>query len=272
LLDLVDVTHGDIETHRRARAYDSGVGFIDGYVKSPFAGIAPWILLSVLSGPGRFEEAASAALGLSLLTLWVGWRRAIPVHLLEVFGVAFFVVMAGLGLVASDGMIQWLESWAGEVSNVALAAFAIVTLAIRRPFTIAYAKDTTPEEYWGTAQFRKVNYAISAVWAAAFTVSAISGALGGIVLHGSADFWTGWILPIGAMLFAVEFTEFYPDYAGADEPESPRRLLDWLPPFVLVVGIVGWVSESTSAAVGITLIVIGMAGSALTRKTKRIKT
>jgi hypothetical protein len=271
LLDLVDVTHGDIETHRQARAYDSGVGFIDGYVKSPFAGIAPWILLSVLSGPGRFEEAASAALGLSLLTLWVGWRRAIPVHLLEVFGVAFFFVMAGLGLVASDGMIQWLESWAGEVSNAALAAFAIVTLLIRRPFTVAYAKDTTPEEYWETAHFREVNYAISAVWAAAFTFSAIVGAIGGIVAHGSADFWTGWILPIGAMLFAVEFTEFYPDYAGADEPESPRRLLDWLPPFVLVAGIVGWVSESTSATVGITLIVVGIAGSALTRKTQRVK-
>ncbi|BBY49934.1 hypothetical protein MARA_34020 [Mycolicibacterium arabiense] len=248
------------------------MGFIDGYVKSPFAGIAPWILLSVLSGPGRFEEAASAALGLSLLTLWVGWRRAIPVHLLEVFGVAFFGVMAGLGLVASDGMIQWLESWAGEVSNVALAGFAIITLLIKRPFTVAYAKDTTPEEYWDTAQFLKVNYAISAVWAAAFTFSAIVGAIGGIVLHGEADFWTGWILPIGAMLFAVEFTEFYPDYAGADEPESRLRLLDWLPPFVLVVGIVGWVSESTSAAVGITLIVVGIAGSALMGKTRRVKT
>lgn len=48
---------------------------IDGYVRSPFAGLAPWILMAVVAGPGRFEEAASAALGLALLTLWVGRRR-----------------------------------------------------------------------------------------------------------------------------------------------------------------------------------------------------
>jgi hypothetical protein len=31
------------------------MGFVDGYVKSPLAGIAPWVLLSIVSGPGRFE-------------------------------------------------------------------------------------------------------------------------------------------------------------------------------------------------------------------------
>lgn len=45
------------------------MSFIDDYVKTPLSGIAPWVLLAVVSGPGRFEEAASAALGLTLLTL-----------------------------------------------------------------------------------------------------------------------------------------------------------------------------------------------------------
>jgi hypothetical protein len=258
------------------------VGFIDGYVKSPLAGIAPWVLLSIISGPGRFEEAASAALGLTLLTLWVGWRRGVPVHLLEMFGAVFFLVMAILGLAASDGVIRWLESWAGEVSNIALASFAIVTLLIRRPFTLAYAKDTTPEEHWESPLFMRINYAISAVWAAAFTFSAIIGAIGGTVLSGSNDFWTGWILPIAGILFAVEFTEFYPDYAGAkfsqsigeaaDPPESLARLVDWLPPFILVTGIVGWVSDAIPDLLGITLIVVGVVGSALLRKTQKVKT
>jgi hypothetical protein len=282
LLDLVDVTHRDIATHDPASAYTSGVGFIDGYVKSPLAGIAPWVLLSILSGPGRFEEAASAALGLTLLTLWVGWRRGVPVHLLEVFGAVFFGVLAILGLAASDGVITWLETWAGEVSNVALASFAIVTLLLRRPFTLAYAKDSTPEEYWESPLFMRINYAISAVWAGAFTFSAIIGAIGGVVLHDGADFWTGWILPIAAILFAVEFTEFYPDYAGArfsqsvgeptDPPESLARLLDWVSPFILVTGIVGWVSDAIPTALGITLIVVGIAGSTVVRTTQKVKT
>src|SRR6476619_7037405 len=111
------------------------MSFIDGYVKTPLAGIAPWVLMGVVSGPGRFEEAASAALGLALLTLWVGSRRGVPVHLLEGFTVAFFGVLSVLGLVAPDSTIHWLQLWAGELSNIALAVFAIVTLLVRKPFT-----------------------------------------------------------------------------------------------------------------------------------------
>jgi hypothetical protein len=128
----------------------------------------------------------------------------------------------------------------------------------------------------------RINYAISAVWAGAFTFSAIIGALGGTVLRADNDFWMGWILPLAAILFAVEFTEFYPDYAGAkfsqsigeaaDPPESLARLLDWLPPFILVTGIVGWVSDTTPAALGIAMILVGIAGSALLRKTQKVKT
>jgi hypothetical protein len=258
------------------------MGFIDGYVKSPFAGIAPWILLSVVSGPGRFEEAASAALGLALLTLWVGWRRGVPVHMLEVFGAVFFAVLSVLGLVAPDDVIRWLESWAGTLSNIALGAFAIVTLLIRRPFTMAYAKDTTPSEYWDSPLFRKINYAISGVWAAAFTFSAIVGAVGHAVLHHGDVFWTGWILPLAGTLFAVQFTEFYPDYASAkfaqsagettEPPASLIRLIDWLPPFILVTGIVGWVSDAIPDAVGIALVAVGAAGSVALRKTQGAKT
>jgi hypothetical protein len=258
------------------------MGFIDGYVKSPFAGIAPWILMSILSGPGRFEEAASAALGLTLLTLWVGSRRGVPVHMLEVFSAVFFAVLSVLGLLAPEDVIGWLELWAGELSSIALAAFAIITLLIRRPFTMAYAKDTTPSEYWDTPLFRKINYAISGVWAAAFLFSAIVGAVGDAVLHDGDGFWTAWILPLAGTLFAVQFTEFYPDYASAtfaqsigeagDPPASLIRLIDWLPPFILVTGIVGWVSDAVPTLLGITQIADGAAGSVALRKTQAAKT
>jgi hypothetical protein len=239
--------------------------FIDGYVKSPFAGIAPWVLMGVVSGPGRFEEAASAALGLALLTLWVGSRRGVPVHLLEVFTVVYFGVLAVLGLVASAATIDWLELWAGELSNIALAAFAITTLLIRKPFTLAYAKDTTPQEHWDSPLFLRINYVISAVWAGAFLFSAVVGAYGDAILKDNDNFWTAWILPLAAIIFAGSFTEFYPDRATG-ESKSWARIFDWLPPFVLVTGIVGWVSDAVPDAVGIGLIVVGVIGSAAMRR------
>jgi hypothetical protein len=239
--------------------------FIDGYVKSPFAGIAPWVLMGVVSGPGRFEEAAAAALGLALLTLWVGSRRGVPIHLLEVFTVAYFGVLAVFGLVASDATIDWLALWAGELSNIALAAFALVTLLIRKPFTLAYAKDTTPREHWDDPLFLRINYMISAVWAGAFVVSAIAGAYGDAALRDNDNFWTAWIVPLAAIIFAGAFTEFYPDLATG-EAKSWARIFDWLPPFVLVAGIVGWVSDAVPDGVGIGLIVVGIVGSAAMRR------
>lgn len=246
---------------------------VDAFVKSPFAGIAPWILMALVAGPGRFEEAAAAALGLTLLTLWVGRRRGVPVHLLEAFTAVFFGVLAAIGLIVPPDGLDWLQRWAGEISNIALAVFAIVTLLIGRPFTLPYARDTTPPEHWESPLFLRINQRISAVWACAFTVSAVAGAIGGLLLGDADNFWTAWIVPIGAIIFAVSFTEFYPDRAtarAAPEPGQPvpplLAVVDWLPPFVLVTGIAGLVSDSVSAPVGIGCIIAGAVGSTVVRR------
>ena len=47
-----------------------------------------------------------AALGLTLLFLWVGSRRGISIHSLEVFGVTFFAILAVVGLTATAGTLR----------------------------------------------------------------------------------------------------------------------------------------------------------------------
>jgi hypothetical protein len=107
------------------------------------------------------------------------------------------------------------------------------------------------------------------------------GAVGDAVLHDSGGFWTAWILPLAATLFAVQFTEFYPDYAsakfarsageGGDPPASLVRLVEWLPPFILVTGIVGWVSDALPDALGVALIAVGALGAVGLRKVDAAK-
>ncbi|MDY6998729.1 MAG: hypothetical protein SW019_19205 [Actinomycetota bacterium] len=247
--------------------------FIDAYVRSPFAGLAPWILMAVVNGPGRFEEAASAGLALAVLTLWVGRRRGVPVHLIEAFTTLYFAALAVLGAAASPAVISWLELWAGELSNVALAVFVVVTVAIRRPFTLAYAKDTTPQEHWDAPLFLRINYVISAFWGGAFVVSALAGGYGDLVLADNDNFWTAWIIPIGMLVWAVSFTEFYPDYAtakalreageSAEPVPSLLGVFDWFPPFLTVIGIVALVSDALPVTSSVVLITVGAAGWAL---------
>lgn len=249
---------------------------VDAVLRSPLAGLSPWILLSLLSGPGRFEESAAAALGLSLLILAANHRRGGTLKLLELFDVLFFGILAAIGLFASANTIEWFELWGGELTNIALVVFAFGSILLRNPFTMQYAKESTPEEYWTTSLFLRINYVITAVWALAFTWSAIVGLIGDAVLGDSGNFWTGWILQLAGTFFAISFTEWYPSYARSkagqalgfpvEAPESIARLFDFVPVFVAVTGMAGLVTDSTPVALGVGLIVVGAAGYVAMRR------
>ncbi len=95
------------------------------------------------------------------------------------------------------------------------------------------------------------------------------------MLHDAGNFWTGWILQLAALFCAVSFTEFYPDYATAKfdlangEPAqvpSIVRILDWLPTFVIVTGIVGMVTDSIDSGLGVALIVVGSVAAGVLAK------
>lgn len=250
-------------------------GVLDGFLKSPFAGIAPWALLSILSAPGRFEIAVASALGFSVLVMLVGLARGIKVHSLEVFGAVFFAAVGLAGLFATDNVIRFLEMWSGELTNLSLAAFTWLTVLIGRPFTIAYAKDTTPQEHWSSPLFKRINTVISAVWAGAFTFAAGVGLVGNLLLHDPENFWTGWILQLATIFFAVAFTEFYPDYATAmvdrdngTDAQAPSilQVIEWLPTFVTVTGVVGLITGSVDWLVGVGLIIGGSVVSRILAK------
>jgi hypothetical protein len=239
---------------------------LDGYLKSPLSGIAPWILFSVLSTPGQFEIAVCVALGLALLTLWLGHRRGQGVYALDVLGVLFFAILAVVGVLVDDNTINFLEVWAGEITNVVLAVFVIGTIVARRPFTLAYAKKETPQEYWGSPLFLKINYVISGVWAGAFVFNGVMGFIGDAVLHDQDNFWTAWVLQLAAIFFAINFTEYYPGRASGDTPSSLSQLFEWVPMFVLIAGIFGWVTDALPDVAGIGMIAVGIVGNVLVSK------
>lgn len=249
---------------------------LDGFLDSPISGIAPWILLAVVGSPGRYEAAIAIAFGFSIFVMWAGWRRGDRLHSLTLFGVAFFGILLAVRMLIGTGVEDWLSTWTGEMSNIALTVFAVTTLVVRRPFTLSYAKDMTPEEYWETPVFLRTNYVISAVWAAAFAFCAVFGFIGITFLHDSDNFWTGWILQLGATFFAVAFTDVYPEYVGAkadreagestEPPPSVLPVVDWIPTYVLIVGIIGWVIDAIPDWLAITMIAVGAIGSAIVRR------
>ncbi len=240
---------------------------IRDFLANPLSGLAPWIVMAVMSGIVRFELAVGLSLATAVAIVVANKVTGGTLKLLEFSDVAFFLVLAIVGLLASDAVMDWLRDWSGELSNIALVAIALGSIALRRPFTLGYARESTPREFWDNPAFIRTNYVITWAWALAFIVAAISGLIGDAVLDNSNNLWTGWIIQTAAMLAAVQFTLWYPRVARArgraaagvpGEPEPPlSELFTGLIGYLPLIGIVCLVFDAAPWWVGVALIVAG---------------
>ncbi|MFK0015632.1 hypothetical protein [Streptomyces sp. NPDC091027] len=254
-------------------AHGTATGPVSGFLDNPVVGMAPWIIFSLLVGPGRFELAVGLALAaaVALVALTHLVNRGSSWKLLELADVVFFAAMAVIGALASAGTLRWLETYAGEVANIALAVIAFGSMAVRMPFTLQYAREKVDPALWHTRGFLRTNYMITGAWGIAFLVAALAGAFGDLVLHNPSNIWTGWIVQVLAIVAAVKFTVWYPDVARAravreasGQPPGPTPWAGFLVPLaglLVPIGIAVLIFDNMWW-LGVALIV---AGSLLTK-------
>jgi hypothetical protein len=171
----------------------------------------------------------------------------------------------------SPNASRWLGVWAGELSNVAIAVIAAVSLAVRSPFTLQYARESTEALYWDSPLFLRINDVITAVWAATFVLIAVVGYIGDGPLHQPDSVWTNWIIQIALVVLAIKFTNWYPDFATAEagrpasscqgRPRYPAELLRPLAAYLVPVGVVVMVVAGSGWWVGAALMVFGIVAS-----------
>jgi cyanate permease len=90
-----------------------------------------------------------------------------------------------------------------------LLLIVLASMAIRKPFTLQYAREQVSPEYWDRPQFVKTNYIITAVWAAAFAVMVAAEAA--LVYVPVMPNRLGITVTVLAIVAAVKFTSWYPD-------------------------------------------------------------
>ncbi|MCX4822961.1 hypothetical protein OG883_24330 [Streptomyces sp. NBC_01142] len=248
-------------------------GRLVGLLESPAIGMSPWIIFSVLVGPGRFEVAVGIALAVAVALVIAGrlLRPGSSIKILEVSDVVFFAALAVIGAIASPGTHRWLETYAGEVSNIALAVIAFGSMAVRVPFTVQYARERVDREHWDSPQFLRTNYVITGVWGLAFLVAAVAGGFGDLVLHNPDNLWTAWIIQIAAIVAALRFTEWYPQVVRSRTNtvhHSPpvRALLIPLVGLLIPIGIVVLIFDAGASWFGVVLILVGVVLARAIRK------
>lgn len=131
---------------------------------------APWIVYAVVPS-AHWQWGALAALAVTIATtIWGLSRRRPPEALLIEFGSLVFFV-AATGYAFADPHTA-LHPYVPAIANGWLALISWFSLAIRQPFTLGIAKQTTPRESWHQPLFIRTNVIITVVWAIAFTIGA----------------------------------------------------------------------------------------------------
>ncbi|MFD0268681.1 hypothetical protein ACFVGY_19245 [Streptomyces sp. NPDC127106] len=253
----------------RAEANSKAVNPLSAFLENPVVGMSPWILFSLLVGPGRFELAVGLSLAAAVVVVILGRvvNRGSSWKLLELADVVFFALMTVIGVLASEGTLDWLETYAGEVANFTLATIAFGSMVVRMPFTLQYAREQTDPAIWHTPAFLRTNYMITGVWGLAFLVAGLSGLIGDLILRSPDNMWTNWIIPILAIVAALRFTAWYPDVVRARaareekglgrEPPNRASLLLPVAGLLVPVGIAVLVFDANVWWLGVALIVIG---------------
>ncbi|MCP4177923.1 MAG: hypothetical protein GY756_09165 [bacterium] len=100
-----------------------------------------------------------------------------------------------------------LNEYKWIILNFALAVMAWISISIRTPFTMQYAKQKVSEDKWNSPIFIKINYILTSVWAIIFTLSIIIR----IVLKNNPSLisTTTTVLVIVGVLISMKFPAIY---------------------------------------------------------------
>src|SRR5262249_45359799 len=97
--------------------------------------------------------------------------------------------------------------------DLGLLIIVVVSLLVRRPFTLAYAKERVPPELWSSPTFIRVNDMITAAWAGAFLVIGMADML--MLYKPDVPLWVGIAITLAALFRAFNFPSWSPERVRA---------------------------------------------------------
>ncbi|MFS8114441.1 hypothetical protein QD460_22170 [Rhizobium jaguaris] len=167
----------------------------------------PFIVFAVVDrfvGPTEALLLAAVVSFILLLRDWLMLGKA-P----KILDIGTTILFSGLALYALLGGLMGSIFAVRLAVDAGLFAVVLVSIAIRRPFTLQYAREQVARELWDSPVFIRTNYVITWVWAFAFAVMAAAD----VVLLYAPDVpaTVGIIATIVALVGAIRFTGWYPE-------------------------------------------------------------
>jgi len=169
--------------------------------------LAPWVLYGVAAGGNHWAAATIGGAFLCLIYLATLARRT-TVKLMDWTTLAYFVAAAivKVGLrSAAFSIYHVVVIW----SFFALAAWG--SIALGRPFTLAYAREQSPPEFWDNPLFHRINWILAFFWAGLFTVNVGFAAIGAALGGNFGKLVPGFLIPTALLIFGFAFSKRFPE-------------------------------------------------------------
>jgi hypothetical protein len=178
-----------------------------------FVPLIVFSLLARLLPHDYIGVAALVAAATALIAITVS-RPVWPPKILTSCSLVLFTLFAVLGFALTRNDDRWLATWGGAGVGIVLGLTILALLPVM-PFTEQFARAATPQAYWSSPTFKKINRVLSAAWgvailaigvcrvAAAFISAHTTGRLAEIVL--------GLVVPVLIIVYMLKFSRSYPD-------------------------------------------------------------
>ena len=169
-------------------------------------GLSPFLAFFALMRLVTPVAGLTGALAVSGLLCLRMWRRGESLKILEVGSLILFGLLTAYTLLAAP---RWTVATVRLAVDGGLLGIALVSLAIGRPFTLQYARERVPEQFWGLPVFLATNRIITGVWAATFAIHVAADAAAEYVP--AIPIWLDVVVSVAAFGGAVWFSRRYPE-------------------------------------------------------------
>jgi hypothetical protein len=170
---------------------------------------APFIAFAVLN---HFVAPTAALAVAALVSLGLIAREIALGRSIKILEAGTCILFGGLAVCAYVSNANWPIVGVKLAVDIGLFAIVLFSLLVGRPFTVQYAREQVPREFWESLEFVHTNRVITLVWLLAFAVLIVADLV--LLYLPDVPHKIGVLLTIAALYGAFKFTVAYPDRAA----------------------------------------------------------
>jgi hypothetical protein len=168
-------------------------------------GFAPFIAFALLTRVTGVDASLWAAAAIAAALAARGRFAGRSIKILEAGTIVLFGILA---LYVTVTPSEWSLPLVRVVVDSGLLAIVLISMAVRQPFTLQYAREQVSPKVQASAAFLRVNYVITAAWALALAI----GVLADLAMEYAPGLplWLDIAVLVAALFGAARFTQWYP--------------------------------------------------------------